>query len=331
VQLRAATEAPIDLQQMASSSETKAQVARESERRTKLAAPTLAGGLLYLLSGIIIAATVNGAPSVGLLQGLAPALRGEARPEVSPRAAVVKFFSHRAFALISGSVLAAIAIVALVLALLLLLNATIFRRPQTWGPARPLVLVGGGALALTSIANQVVRAIHTHQFAVGHDFTNHAVDYALSKGTAYVLFGYLGLLAGLALAAGMVAVALNAMRVGLLPRWMGILGVITGVLILLPGAGLVLEIIPAFWLVMVGILFSGRWPNGEPPAWAAGEARPWPSQAEMRQARQQRAQPSRPAPATTAPAADDDVAPAPSRPPGGGSSKRRRRKHGARR
>src|ERR1700739_2436710 len=157
---------------MASSSETKAQVARESERRGKLAAPTLAGGLLYLLSGIIIAATVNGAPSVGLLQGLPPALRGVANPAESPRTAVVKFFSHRAFALISGSVLASIAILALVLALLLLLDATVFRRPRTWAPARPLVLAGGIGLALTSIANQVVRAIRTHQFAVGHNHTN---------------------------------------------------------------------------------------------------------------------------------------------------------------
>lgn len=315
---------------MASSSETKAQVARESERRSKLSAPTLASGLLYLLSGIIIAATVGGAPSVGLLQGLSPALHGVARPAESPRTAVVKFFSHRAFALISGSVLASVAIVVLVLALLLLLDATVFRRPQTWSAARPLVLVGGIALAIASIANQIVRAIRTHQFAVGHDHTNHAVDYALSKGSAYVLFGYLGLIAGLALAVGIFVVALNAMRVGLLPRWMGILGMFTGVLILLPGAGLVLEIIPSFWIVMLGILYSGRWPNGEPPAWAAAEARPWPSQADMRQARVDRARGAVPATAATEPAAGDDVAPAPSR-PAGGTSKRRRRKHGARR
>ena len=35
---------------------------------------------------------------------------------------------------------------------------------------------------------------------------------------------------------------------------------------------------------MMGILFVGRWPKGDPPAWAAGEARPWPSQAQMRAA-----------------------------------------------
>lgn len=314
---------------MPSSSETTAQVARESERRRRLSAPGMAGGFLYLLSGIIIAATVNGAPSVGLLQGLTPALRGEANPAESPRAPVVRFFSHRTFALISGSVLAAIAIVALVLVLLVLLDATRFRRPQTWAAARPLVLAGGAGLAAASIANQVVRAIRTHQFAGGHDFTNHAVERALTNGSAYAIFGYLGLIAGLALAAGMFTVALNAMRVGLLPRWMGILGMFTGVLILLPGAGLVLELIPAFWMVSAGILLSGRWYRGDPPAWASGEARPWPSQAEMRQARQRQATAGAGGAGT---AASDDVAPAPARPSTAGSSRRRRRrKHGARR
>src|SRR5438445_4727784 len=108
---------------MPSSSETRAQVARESERRGRLAALALGGGLLYLLSGIIIAATVSGAPSVGLVQGLAPALRGEANPAVSPRAAEVKFFSHNAFALLAGSVLVAVALGALLLCLLLPVDA----------------------------------------------------------------------------------------------------------------------------------------------------------------------------------------------------------------
>ncbi len=317
---------------MASSSETRAQVARESERRRALAAPAIAGGVLYMLSGIIIAATLNGAPSVGVLQGLAPALRGEARPAHSPRAAEVKFFSHHAFALIAGSVLVAIAIAALVLILLLLFDAARFRRPETWSAARPLVLAGGIALALVSVGHQVVGAIETHNFAIGHDFSNHAVDDALTKGTPYTIIDYLDLIAGLALAAGVIATALNAMRVGLLTRWMGILGVFTGVLIFLPLGGVTLEIVPAFWIVMAGILFGGRWPHGDPPAWAAGEARPWPSQAQMREAREQ-ARAGRPA--ASAASADGvggaDVAPAPTRPAASGSSRRRRRKRGARR
>src|SRR5579872_7379218 len=149
---------------MASSPEIAAQVERESERRTRLAVPAFAGGMLYLLSAIIIASTLKGAPTVGLLQGLSPALSGEAEPSLSPRAAEVKFISHHSFALLTGSVLAAIAVGALTLILLLLLDATRFRRPQTWAGARPLVLFGGVAVAIVSVGHQIVSAIETHNF-----------------------------------------------------------------------------------------------------------------------------------------------------------------------
>src|ERR1700730_15167588 len=116
---------------MSSTSETREQVARESERRSRLAVPALAGAVLYLLSGIMISSTLNGAPTVGLLQGLAPALRGEANPALSPRAAEVKFISHHSLALIAGSALAAIAIGGLTLVLLLLGAASPLPRPDT--------------------------------------------------------------------------------------------------------------------------------------------------------------------------------------------------------
>jgi hypothetical protein len=310
---------------MPSTSEIREQVARESERRSRLAVPALAGGVLYLLSGIMISSTLNGAPTVGLLQGLAPALAGEANPAVSPRAAEVKFISHHSLALIAGSALAAIAIGGLTLVLLLLAGATRFRRPNMWSAARPLVLGGGIALAVVSIGHQVVSAIETHNFATGHDFSNHAVDNALTKGTANVITDYLDLLAGLTFAAGMIGVMLNALRVGLIARWMGILGIFTGILIFVPLGGAQLEVVPAFWMVMMGILYAGRWPNGDPPAWAAGEARPWPSQARQRAAK--RPEGGQPALSTAA----ADVAPAPARPASNGSSRKRRRKRGARR
>jgi hypothetical protein len=264
---------------MPTSAEIRQQVESETERRTRLAVPAFAGGILYLLSAIIIANTLKGAPTVGLLQGLSPALSGVAEPAVSPRAAEVKFISHHSFPLLAGSVLAAIAVGALTLILLLILAATRFRRPEMWRAARPLVLYGGVAVAVVSVGHQIVSAIETHNFATGHDFTAHAVDQALTKGTANLIVDYASLLAGLSLAAGMISTAINAMRVGLLPRWMGILGTFTGLLIFLPIGGAELQVIPAIWMVMIGILFIGRWPNAEPPAWAAGEARPWPSRA----------------------------------------------------
>jgi hypothetical protein len=306
---------------MPSNSEIKQQVDSETARRTRLAVPAFGAGFLYLLSGIITASTLNGAPSVGLLQGLAPALSGQPNPAVSPRAPEVKFFSHHATTLIAASVIAALAIVGLTLALLLLVDATRFRRPQTWSLARPLILVGGIALAVISVGHQAVLAIETHKFAVGHDFTNHAVDTALTKGTANVVTQYFDLLAGLAVAVAMIVIMVNAMRVGLVTRWLGVVGILTGILIFLPIGGATLEVVPAFWLVAIGILYAGKWPNGQPPAWESGEARPWPTRAQAREA----ATGPQPALATGA----GDVTPAPAKPAAAGSS-RKRRKRGTR-
>ncbi len=306
---------------MPTAGEIREQVARETDRRNRLAVPAFAGGFLYLLSAIIISGTLNGAPTVGLLEGLAPALSGVANPAVSPRTPEVKFISHHAFPLIAGSTLAAIAIGALTLILLLLLDATRFRRPQTWSAARPLVIAGGIAVAAVSVGHQVASSIETHNFVVGHDYSNHAVEQALTTGTANTIADYVDLLAGLALAAGMIATMLNALRVGLLPRWMAILGMFTGLLLFLPIGGAELQVVPAFWMVMTGVLFIGKWPKGDPPAWAAGEARPWPSQAQMRA--EARGGGGRPAVATAG------ATPAPVL-PSGGSPRKRRRKRGAR-
>jgi hypothetical protein len=308
---------------MPSTGEIREQVERETKRREKLAVPAFGGGFLYLLSAIIITETLNGAPTVGLVQGLAPALSGVANPAVSPRTAEVKFISHHAFPLIAGGVLAAISFGLLTLILLLLLDATRFRRPQTWPLARPLVIGGGIAVAFVSVGRQVASAVEAHTFAVGHDHSIHAAERALSTGTANVLADYFGLIATLALTVGMIATVLNALRVGLLVRWMAIVGMFVAVLIFVPLGGSELEIVQAFWMVMMGILYIGKWPNGEPPAWAAGEARPWPSQT-------QRASGKAGAASSPRSAGGAAAVPAPVLPSGGGSSRKRRRKRGGR-
>ncbi len=308
---------------MSSPSEISEQIAHESTRRARLSVPAFAGGVLYLLSGIIISETLKGAPTVGLLQGIEPALSGVANPTVSPRAAEVKFISHHALPLISGSVLAGIAIGALTLVLLLLVDATRWRRPESWSATRPLVLIGGIAVALVSIGHQVLSAVLTHKFVIGHDLSNHAVNLALTKGAANEISDYLDLAAGLALATGMIATMVGTMRVGLLTRWVGVLGIFTGVLIFLPIGGATLEVVPAFWMVAMGLLYAERWPGGDPPAWTSGEARPWPTRADQRAAQQ--------AAEGGAPVANGaDGGPAAAQLGSNGSS-RKRRKRGSRR
>ena len=143
------------------------------------------------------------------------------------------------------------------------------------------MLVGGISVAVASIAHQIVSSVESHNFVSGADHSSHAVEQALTGATPDVIVAYLDLLAGLALAVGMIAVMLNAQRVGLLPRWMSMLGIVTGLLLFFPFGGAQLQIVPAFWLVMMGVLFAGRWPK-EPPAWVTGESRPWPTAAQRR-------------------------------------------------
>ena len=311
---------------MARDSEIEQQVARETHWRERLAVPAFAGGILYLLSGIITNSVAGSAPTVGVLQGLAPALSGVAKPVVSPRAAEVKYLSHHASPLIAASALAAIALVTLALVLVLLADAARFRRPSAWAGARPLILIGGIGLAVISLAHQLVLAIETHSFATGHDFSNHAVDHALAKSTPLVVSQYLDLLAGLSVAVAMGVIMVNAMRVGLVTRWLGVIGILSAILIFLPLGGATLEVIPSFWLVAMGILYIGKWPNGQPPAWEAGEARPWPSRAQARQEAAGGRGAGKPALATGA----GDVTPAPAKPASTGGSRKRRRKRGSR-
>ena len=78
-------------------------------------------------------------------------------------------------------------------------------------------------------------------------------------------------LGSLTLAVGLVLVSLNAMRVGLLTRLMGYIGIVAGaMLILFP-----LPVVQIFWMGALGVLFFGRWPGGDPPAWRSGKAEPW--------------------------------------------------------
>jgi hypothetical protein len=315
--------------------EVRARVAHESQRRARLGVPSVAGGVMFLLGGITVTSTLRPLPTVGTIQGLAPALRGEANPAVSPGAAEVRFIDHHAFGLIAGNLLQALAILVLVVILLFLLGAVSFRRPETSPIARPLVLFGGAVMVLVSIAHPVAQVVNAHNFVAGHNFTDEAVNHALTQSAVLEVSEYLGLLGGLALAAGMIVVALGATRTGLLARWMLYLGIFAALLAFTPfglALGEIQQLIPAFWMVSAGILLMGRWPGGDPPAWAAGEARPWPSQLEaraQREAQRAKGRGARAQPSAEGANGAGDVAPDPMQPARSGGA-RRRRKRGTR-
>lgn len=80
-------------------------------------------------------------------------------------------------------------------------------------------------------------------------------------------FGLAGLL-GFTIA--VVYTALWALRTGLLTRFWGSLGIALGVVFSF------FTLFTLAWFIYVGLLLAGWVPGGRPPAWASGEARPWP-------------------------------------------------------
>jgi hypothetical protein len=313
--------------------EIRDRVAYESKRRTRLAVPATAGGVLYLLGAITLSGTLKQVPTVGLIQGAAPAIDGQVNPAVSPRAAEIRFYDHHAFGLIAGAALSAAAIAVLLVVLLFLFDAARFRRPETAPIARPLILIGGIGLSVLTVAGEIVQALGAHNFVTGHDFTTHAVEQVLTKNTAYEILGYVTPLAAIALVGGMITLMVSTVRVGLQPRWMGIVGGVGAVILLVPSQEL--SLITAFWMVATGILLMGRFPNGDPPAWAAGAARPWPSQLEARAARDTKRGGSpakRPAKEKASEKASaSNAVPEPVQPASPAGSSKRRRKRGSRR
>jgi hypothetical protein len=67
-----------------------------------------------------------------------------------------------------------------------------------------------------------------------------------------------------------VYVSLWAMRTGLLTRFWGSLGIALGVVFAF------FTLFTLIWFIYAGLLLAGWVPGGRPPAWASGEARPWP-------------------------------------------------------
>ena len=139
------------------------------------------------------------------------------------------------------------------------------------------MLYGVGNLTVS-----LTRYLGAHDFLDAVDRSNSAAQDALTQppyaaGTALTFAGSIALLFGLAVT------SLNAMRVGLLTRFMGILGMIVAATFLLPLDQL--GIIRSLWLLALAALLLGRWPSGVPPAWSTGEAVPWPTQQDAREAR----------------------------------------------
>jgi len=287
------------------------------------AALLIFGGQLIRGSAFADAPRADGLVALERLQAPGP-VNGQPSLQVP----VAQYLDERMLGFLLPSLAEGIGYFCLAYALTFLAAATRFRRSQLPKIAMYLPAIGGVLMGAVSIAGAVGRITDVNTFLDGEQTVEAAQD--IGYGTISVAAQVLYLPAALAVATAYVLVGLNAMRAGLLTRFMGILAVITGTLVIIQLGPF--PVVQTFWLVAFALLLTGRRPGGDPPAWRTGREEPWPSQQELAAQRRkaaearrgQTAEPAEPA----EPAADETDAPQPvaAGPHPAASRKRRKRR-----
>jgi hypothetical protein len=304
---------------------TEDQLAWEARQRNPAAIAAAVAGSFIFIGSVWRGLTLSDLPHAGLMESLARAPRPGTVGELpSLKLPAFEEFDRQAAGVLGSSVVVAIGYIGLGWALTYLAVTTRARRPEFPKLMIYIPLAAGILQALATALSAIGTNLAISDFLDGP----HTVDAAhdVTKSGLTVFASLIGLPGALGLALALVLVALNAMRVGLLTRFMGVLGMITGALQVLPFAGPI-PVVQSFWLLMLALLFADRWPGGRPPSWRTGKAHPWPSAAEVREQRARAAaeargevyEPERPEPARA-------PAPVASRPSPSASARKRKRK-----
>jgi hypothetical protein len=296
----------------------------EATRRPRAAVAALAAAALTLLGGLLGLNAVERVPDtalVTLVDALDAGAAGRGTLTGGSAVQLVQIAEDPAKLAISRACIA-LGTIGLLLVLLYLFRAVLHRRAMNRLPVA-LAATGGVVYAVASVAAVVGLVQLGTTIADAQDKSNSNVqalarDDALAAGAqSFASF------AALLLGAGMAIICLNAMRTGLLTRFLGVLGLLLGAIFVLSATPVQLDqppIIRSFWLLAIGLLLLNRIPGRSelPPAWLTGEATPWPSG---------RPAPSAPAGRAPAPPAGEPDAPAPTpRAPHPTSKKRRKRR-----
>jgi hypothetical protein len=109
---------------------------------------------------------------------------------------------------------------------------------------------------------------------LGSDRANEIANDTITEAPLRPLAAGFGLAGQIGFVVAMVYTCLNAMRVGLLPRFWGSLGMALG------AVSFIFFQFALLWFVYLALLLIGRVPGGKPPAWESGEAIPWPTPGE---------------------------------------------------
>ena len=236
-------------------------LAEEAGGRQRAGFAALAAAVLTIL-GVVL--TTLGQPStsefddkiVTVVDAMGRTANGQPVPPGRISAFAVDVGQHPAVPIL-GAIIYGLGSLAIFFAMAYLFRATRARRPGMPQIALILAAVGSVGFGVGRAVSEIARYLGAHSFVDAADKTNSAASDALSP-TATLVGQLIWETSALALGFGIAIISLNAMRVGLLTRFMGVLGVIVGVAVapILPidQQG----IIRVFWLAALGMLFLGR-------------------------------------------------------------------------
>jgi uncharacterized Tic20 family protein len=259
------------------------QLAWEARQRPRAGVLAIVASVLLLGGFLWWVSTLSGSPKAGYLESLANLGDGPIGEQPSVQPAAAQYSVDNALAFIGSALARGVAPLALAWTLMFLGIATRARRPEFPRFAIYVPFVGAVLFCLGTVGAEIDRVIAFNQFLDSPRTVDDARD-AISNVTITVaLLSYVG---QFILAAGVLLVSLNAMRAGLLTRFLGILGVVSGVVLVFPQL-IPLPLIQAFWLIALGLMLLGRGRTPLPPAWRTGKAEPWPSAKEAAERRRE--------------------------------------------
>jgi hypothetical protein len=190
-------------------------------------------------------------------------------------------FEHKRFVLdLIGAIVETIGWLALAWTLWFLFDCTRARESRVPRYIGVLALIGAPLAGIGILGYVVNYGLVAQQF-VSHGAQTYPQAHHLMSAPSLSSFQIVDYLGELLLAVAFVMASLNAMRVGLLTRFLGFLGIIGGALTLFVITPV--PIVQFYWLAAFAYLLSGRWPSGVPPAWRTGKVERWPSSAEVRE------------------------------------------------
>jgi hypothetical protein len=258
---------------VAAVAEPQQQLAWEARWRPRAGMASVVAGLLTLAGFMWTAIAFRDLPKSWFAQSLQQALEpGAIGGRPSLRTPEYEFYDGLSFTFIGSSLVRGLGYLAFAYAITFLAVSTRARRPELPKLVVYISLVGAVLLAVAGVLGGVGTVVAVDNFLAGPRTVDAASDVA--SDSLLLTANLISQLAPLLVAAGLLLVSLNAMRVGLLTRFLGILGMISGALAVL--SQFVFSFLQAFWLLAVGFLFLGLQRGGLPPAWRTGQAEPWP-------------------------------------------------------